>query len=205
MTRLVLVRHGESEWNAEGRFQGQGGSGLSDRGRREAAALAAHLPGRFPDTVLVAASDQQRVAETVAPTVERLGASVAVLVDPRLREMNVSAWSGRLLVDLAAEEGEALSAWRRGVDLPGSTSETFIDFRARVLGALEDAATKAGDATVLMFTHGGCLRTALGAVLDLPPSGQHRLVPAANASVTVLRDDGDGLRLATYNETAHLT
>lgn len=204
MTRLVLVRHGESAWNAEGRFQGQGGSGLSQRGREQAAALAGYLSQRFPDTVLLVASDLERVTETAAPTIERLGPSVASLVDPRLREMNVGGWSGRLLADLAVEEADDLAAWRRGVDLASAIGESFADLRTRVAAALADAAAKAGEGEVLVFTHGGCIRSALGAVFDLPPGGEHRVAPAANASVSVLHDDGASLRLASYNETTHL-
>ena len=66
-TRLVLVRHGESLWNAEGRLQGQGGTGLSELGHQQAELVAAYLCERFPDVTAVVGSDLQRVAQTAQP------------------------------------------------------------------------------------------------------------------------------------------
>jgi glucosyl-3-phosphoglycerate phosphatase len=204
--RLVLVRHGESLWNAAGMFQGHGGVGVSDRGRRQAAVTAGVLAGRFDDVALVARSDLPRVVETAAPAEPRLGARV--VVDARLREVDVGRWTGMTYQEVAREDPDAMRAWLRGDDVPRGGGETFADLRKRVWAAVEDllAAVAAREpATVVVFTHGGPIRVAVAEALGLPTGGERSLGAVANCSLTVLRLDRAGTgQLVAYNQAEHL-
>lgn len=200
---LVLVRHGESAWNASRRFQGHVGEGLSARGHAQAAATAAHLAERFPGPWHVVRSDLTRVAETAAPLVERTGATEAV--DPRWRELDMGAWSGRTYDEIARTDPEGLAAWRGFRDLDAMERESYATFRARVSAALDDARHPGDDGGVtVVVTHGGTVRIAVAAVLGLPPGSEHVLAPARNTSLTVLADTDGALRLRSYNEGEHL-
>lgn len=202
--RLVLVRHGESEWNAAGIMQGHGGSGLNDRGRWQADTTAAYLHRVLPEVALIARSDLQRVEETAAPAERLLGADV--VVDKRLREIDVGTWTGKTRDEVLVEDPEAAAAWERGEDWPRGGAETFADLRARVWEAIEDLLGRLpGGGTAVVFTHGGCVRVAAAAALGLPGGGERSVEPVANCSLSALHAHRSGLRLAVYNSVGHLT
>lgn len=199
---IVLVRHGLSIWNAAGIYQGQSGPGLDPVGHVQATLVAEHLVARFPSIRLIVRSDLVRVAETARPLAERL--AVPVLVDERLRELDLGSWVGRPHHEVAASEPEALAAWQAWEDAPSHGGERLTAFRRRTGAALADLRAGADDGTVVVFTHGGVIRMLVGAALGLDPAGEALLVGVANASVTVLECSAPGLRLVTYNETGHL-
>ena len=167
--RLVLVRHGQSTWNAEGRLQGQADPPLSESGREEARALAPHLAG-FPAERVVT-SDLRRARETAA----LLGHDGARR-DPRWREIDVGAWSGRSLDELP--RGAEVS-WRAGPLVPPG-GESWGALTARVRGAAEELAAAGG--AWLVVAHGGVIRALVGELAGVDPT---RLAGPANASVTV--------------------
>lgn len=183
MKRLLLVRHGETEWNAARRLQGQTDIALSDHGRAQARALGPLVAQLRPDVALT--SDLLRASETAA----LLGADARP--DPRLREQDLGLWSGREIAGLPVSE---YREWRAGRFVPEG-AESWQVFRARVLSALEAARDAATDAA-LVVCHGGVIRAALDAVLDLPPS---RIIPVGPASLTVIAWPEDGPRLEAFN------
>ncbi len=205
--RLVLVRHGESTWNAEGRIQGQLGPGLSGRGRDQAATVARWLRDRHPRPGAVAVSDLPRVTETAAAYLNL--APSAVVTDVRLREIDNGEWSGRTTAEVAAAYPEQIAAIRRGEDIPRGGGETFAQLTARVDAALRELAGRiaadGAEPVALVFTHGGPIRVAVAAALGLPAGGHALLEPPGNCSVTELSVlvglDGTSLarRLAGYN------
>lgn len=202
-TRVVLVRHAESEWNASGRFQGHQGAGLSRRGAVQAEATAAHLAVIEPAVGLIVRSDLQRVAESAAPAESRFP-DVDVLVDERLREVDVGYWSGLSHEEIAERDPDGFRAWRDGRDLPRGGGETLAEMQHRVLAALDDAAARVGAGTVLVFTHGGPVRAAVTSALGLSVTDRRRLSTVANGSLTVL-EFADGHRsVLTFNATGHL-
>jgi probable phosphoglycerate mutase len=171
--RLVLVRHGQSTWNAEGRLQGQADPPLSDLGRREAEDLRGTLAG-FPAERVVC-SDLRRTRETAAA----LGHPEAA-PDPVWREIDVGEWAGRMLADLPAGPEPS---WRGGDLLPPG-GERWEELEARVADALDGLAAQGGE--WLVVTHGGVIRAAVAYV-----TGAHaqRIAGPANASVTVLEPE----------------
>ena len=199
-TTVVLVRHGESVWNAENRLQGQGGTGLSDLGHRQAAATAQYLRRRYPHVVAAVRSDLQRVEQTARPWAET--APVAVQVDSRWREIDVGTWSGQTWDEVAVSDPKTLAAWRAGQDVRRGGGETFAELRARTWTALDELRSCEG--TVLVFTHGGSIRLGVAAAIGLPVMGEHALGPVGNCSVTELLLDDSTTRLLSYNTRDHL-
>jgi probable phosphoglycerate mutase len=180
--RLVIVRHGESTWNAEGRLQGQADPPLSGRGRDEARALAAAMDGALPARVV--SSDLERARETAA----LLGHPDAP-TDPRLREIDAGEWQGRSLAELPQD-----TSWRAGpITPPGG--ETWEEFQARVADVVEELLE---DGPWLVVAHGGFVRAA---VAHLARADAKRLHGPPNASLTVVSRG----RLHAYAWTPHLS
>jgi glucosyl-3-phosphoglycerate phosphatase len=217
--RLVLVRHGESIWNAEGRIQGQLCAGLSANGHAQAAATGPALAAAYPDATLVT-SDLQRTVETAAPLAEALERDP--LPDPRLRERTFGAWEGRLRDEVIAAEGERWRRWLAGEDVVeevgGESAEMLADRVEPVLRELFAATPP--DGVTIAVTHGGPIWHGVHRLLDLPIG---TLGGVDNTSVTELLgwhdvtspkadlDDpdaanGDELRIVLdrWNEIAHL-
>ncbi|TCC28620.1 histidine phosphatase family protein [Kribbella sindirgiensis] len=188
---LVLLRHGESVWNAEHRYQGQQGTGLSARGRQQAKQAAEYLQSFEFDAIV--ASDLQRVTETLQPYVDTLD-QPSVRIDRRWREIDVGTWGGRLIAEVAAEEPDVVEAFARGEDIARGGGETFRQLRARVWEAMQ-AIAHADVRRVLVVTHGGPIRVAAAAALGLPVGAEMVLDPPGNCSLTRLRLDG----LTAYN------
>ncbi len=179
--RLVLVRHAESTWNAEGRLQGQADPPLSDAGRREAEALAQVLGG-FPAERVVA-SDLRRARETAT-----LAGFAGAALDRRWREVGVGEWAGRPLSELPPGSEPA---WRGGPLVPPG-GERWEEMAARVADAIDELVAAGG--AWLIVTHGGVIRAAVAYLTGAEPQ---RISGPVNASVTVL-EPGDPPRLLAY-------
>lgn len=185
--RLLLVRHGQSEWNAGRVLQGQADIPLSDLGRAQALALAPTVAALAPDRAVT--SDLARARDTAA----HLGHPTARL-DPALREIDVGAWQGRSIPALQQEDAAAYSGWRAGTHRPDG-GEDWPAFVARVDRAIR-AEAAVGGRTVLVVCHGGVIRAALQALIGLTPRA---VLPVAPASLTAVRLDGGTARLELYN------
>jgi broad specificity phosphatase PhoE len=139
VTTILLARHGETDWNRAGRYQGHADEPLNDTGRGQARELAVRL--RSEPITAVYSSDLRRASETAAIVGEALG--LPVELDRRLREIDVGTWQGRTHVE---NDG---SPW---------DGETHDDHRARVVAALLDIARDHPGEPVLVVAHGGTLR-----------------------------------------------
>jgi broad specificity phosphatase PhoE len=181
--RLILVRHGESTWNAEERLQGQLDPPLSDRGREQSRALAATLDG-LPDDHVVC-SDLGRARETA----ELLGLQPARF-DPRWREIDVGEWGGRTAAEIDAQ-GSELTNWRGGPRRAPS-GEPWEAFSTRVAGAVDELIAASG--SWLVVCHGGCIRVAAAHLTGADPL---HLGSPPNASATVF-ELGARPRLLVY-------
>ena len=202
MARVVLVRHGESLWNAERRFQGWGGPGLTARGHGQAREVARALAGRVRQPAVLIRSDLPRVAETAAALEAAYGTTAAV--DPRWREIDLGAWTGRTFAEVEREVPDDLAAWRRGEDVAAGGEERFADLRTRVRTALGDAVRVAGASGVaVVVTHGGPIRSAVALALGL--ATEVSLVGVPNCSVTELEVGDAGTRLVAYGAARHLS
>jgi probable phosphoglycerate mutase len=177
--RLILVRHGQSTWNADGLLQGQADPPLSDVGRAEAAALAPALAGFPADRVVC--SDMTRARETAA-----LAGHPSPRLDARWREIFVGEWAGRPLAELP---GGSEASWRGGPIVPPG-GESWGDLSARVTEALHEL--RAAGGSWLVVCHGGAVRAAVAALTGADPQ---QMGGPGNASITVLEPSG---RLFAY-------
>jgi len=150
MTELLLVRHGETDWNVEHRVQGHTDRPLNETGLAQARALAAELADEHIDAIY--ASDLARARDTAHAIAEPRGLAVAVL--PSLREKNFGTWEGLRDDEIRERFPEAESG-------PWGDAETTEELAARVLGALGEIAEQHPEGRVLVVTHGGPLRAVL--------------------------------------------
>lgn len=198
-SRVLLWRHGQTAYNASGRFQGQADVPLDDVGvvqvKRAAEALAASLTD---EPVRIVASDLVRASATAAALGSLLG--VPVEPDPRLREVHAGKWQGLLRPEIAAGWPADLEAWRRGdpdVRL-GETGETRREAARRAAAAVEaHAATTEG--VLVCAGHGAALRGALLELIGLPDQPWGAFQGLRNAHWVELTP---AWRLARYNVSA---
>ena len=193
---LHLVRHGESVWNLEGRYQGEADSGLSELGREQAELFGAAFAAEVPTPDLVVSSDLPRVRDTAARYAERVGAEVRI--DPALREMSGGDGAGMTFEEAQAAHPEIVAAVAAGADIArGIGGETFSETRERVVAALERASAEVagrdGNQVVVVFTSGNPIRLATAHLLGLPTPGHMPFSAPDNCSITTFRlRDGRG-------------
>jgi len=165
--RLLLLRHGQSTWNADGRWQGQADPPLSPLGEEQARDAARRLaPGQF---CRVLASDLRRARRTAEILAEALG--LPVEVDPDLREIDVGDWQGLTRAEIDRRAPGALADWSEGrsESTPGGETRTQLTDRARAALQRAAATAAAGD-RVLLVSHGALIRH-LDRALGLVPHG----------------------------------
>jgi glucosyl-3-phosphoglycerate phosphatase len=156
MARVLVVRHGESVWNAESRWQGWADPPLSALGEEQANEAATRLRGA--GLVAVASSDLQRARRTASIVAAGLGLA-PVTVDPDLRERDVGAWSGLTTDEIEGRWPGMIRAWRRGEVPRPPDGETTEALTSRAVAALGRVAAGLGrDGPVLVVSHGGVVR-----------------------------------------------
>jgi probable phosphoglycerate mutase len=165
--RLLLLRHGQSTWNADGRWQGQADPPLSPLGEEQARHAARRLaPGQFSRLL---ASDLRRARQTAEILALALG--LAVEVDPDLREIDVGDWQGLTRAEINQRAPGALADWSEGrsESTPGGETRTHLTDRAHAALVRAAAAASAGD-RVLLVSHGALIRN-LDRAMGLVPHG----------------------------------
>jgi len=165
MTTLILIRHGETDWNIEGRYTGQSDVPLNARGLEQANSLAEQLQGRKIDVIY--SSDLRRAHQTAEALAESCG--VRILIDPRLREVHQGEWEGMLFKDIRARYSQAWEQRARDpllVAPPGG--ETVGEVRARVLEALREILQQHPDGHLAIVSHGLVLALIKVHIAGLP-------------------------------------
>ena len=197
MSRLIVWRHGNTDWNAGGRVQGQADVPLNQLGHRQAAE-AAQLLVRWGPAAIVA-SDLRRAADTAAALAALTG--LPVRYDPRLRERFFGAWQGLLMADVARTRPAEHARWRAGADVVGDGIETLDDLGKRVADALQDAVDLGpAGGPVVVATHGAAARQGVGQLLGWPLPQLRTLRALQNCHwVELTHDDARGWQLAAYN------
>jgi len=202
--RLVLWRHGQTAWNLEHRFQGQSDVPLDQTGLRQAEIAASQLVLLPPSAIV--SSDLLRAQSTAAPLAA--GAGLPVHQDARLRETYAGGWQGLTREELQRDFGADLAAWAGGSDLRPGGGERRTEVAARMVAAIDEAlALVEPGGTLVVVTHGGSARAAVGQLLGLPPEHWSILGVLTNCAWTVLQQqpdpDGAGVavrwRLEEYN------
>jgi broad specificity phosphatase PhoE len=161
-TTIVLVRHGETDWNLERRFQGHADPPLNARGRAQAHELAEELAAH-PVSVAYT-SPLRRASQTAEILVRRLG--VELHTSETLMEVDVGSWSGLTHAEIEARYPDGYRRWLdqgQGWD----DGETYDELGARVVSGLLELGSRHAGETVLAVTHGGPIRSALASVAGL--------------------------------------
>lgn len=201
--RLLLVRHGVTDWNREGRFQGHLDPPLSDEGRFEARLVADRLAASEQHRPSVIVSSSQRRALETAETIAAGLPGGAVRSDGRLMEIGQGEWEGRTHAELAVDDAERYARWRsvHGREPPPG-GEPHDAAAGRVAAAVDELlATDAWPACVV--SHGGTLRLLVERLLAL--SGERGwALDLDNASLSVLEEAEGAWLLERWNDTAHL-
>jgi glucosyl-3-phosphoglycerate phosphatase len=197
MRRLIVWRHGNTDWNAGGRVQGQSDVPLNKVGHRQAVEAAEILVRLRPAAIV--ASDLRRAADTAAVLAALTG--LHVHYDPRLRERYFGAWQGMLMTEVARTRPEEYQRWTSGADVIGGDVETLDDLGKRVGEALEAAADMAPPGgTVVVVTHGAAARQGIGHLLGWPREQLRTLRALQNCHwVDLTHDSARGWQIAAYN------
>ncbi len=148
--KLLLVRHGQTDWNKEGRWQGQSDPPLNEYGREQARRTAGELRGRAPAALY--SSDLRRALETAQILGVRM--DLSVIPEPRLREINLGRWQGMLSADIEMENPDEYRRWHTAplsVRPPGG--EDIMALTARVLAAINEIIARYPDESVLVVAH----------------------------------------------------
>ena len=200
--RLLLVRHGITDWNREGRWQGRLDPPLSAAGRREAAMVAARLAADAAlRPVRIVSSPLARAAQTALIIGEAVG--VEVEEDDRLVEIGAGEWEGRTHDELDATDRERYRAWRSAasdVNPPGG--ERLDETLSRTRSAI-DAVAADPRSPALLVSHGGVLRVVAHQLFAVPRDRMWSL-DVDNASLGVGAAYEGGWRLERWNDTLHL-
>lgn len=181
--KLVLWRHGRTDWNLNNRFQGALDIDLDEVGIAQAAAAANVLSSMAPTAIV--SSDLSRARRTAQALATRVG--LGVTTDERLRETNGGQWQGLTRPEILERDPELLNAWVAGHDVRPPGGETRGEVAERMMAAIDDHLTSIPrGGTLVIVSHGGALRGAIGSLMRLLPHQWTALGVLSNCSWSVL-------------------
>jgi probable phosphoglycerate mutase len=196
----VIWRHGRTEWNATGRFQGHLDPPLDDDGREQVTRVAALLAAGLPEHTVVVSSDLSRAAETAAPLTELLG--VPLLLDARLREHGLGCWEGLTRDEVAERFPDQYADWIAGRPVRGRGGEEPSAVGERALAALAELPPAE---VAVVVTHGGTAGRLVEQLLRLGPEHRRVFGALANCAWSELAFQSTRWRLIRHNSTvSHL-
>jgi broad specificity phosphatase PhoE len=187
VTELLLVRHGETDWNRERRFQGHADPPLNDAGREQARELADRLAGE--NIAAVYTSDLRRARETAEILAARFDAEIVALRE--LREIDVGSWQGLTWPEIEERHPDGAARWHH--DGHGwDSGETYVELGERVVAAMREIVARHGGQRVLVVGHGGTVRAMRAFVEGVSVTESRQRSPAmANCEVfRVVTEDG---------------
>lgn len=200
MKRIYLIRHGQTDWNVEGRWQGTLDVPLSEVGYKQAAALATHLQDRQINSIY--SSDLMRAWKTAEPLAKIKG--LAIRKDARLRELNLGVFQGLTHDEIRMkypEEAKGMEADYMDYVVPQGESRRAM--QARAYEIWQEIVANEPNEPIAVFSHGGTIRLLL---MKLFPDESERLtkVRITNTCVTTIDVEGDTLHLVDLANASHL-
>ena len=201
--RILLVRHGETVWNQENRWQGQADVPLSDNGRDQSWRLARRLDAEKRSVQAIYTSDLSRAVDTALILGRTLG--VEPTIETGWREMNIGTWSGLRTGEVIARHPEEWERLRAGEDLPRGGGETFAHFQGRLIDAARSLVNRHPGQQVAVVTHGGAVRAFLLYCRGLAMREFRKIDKIGNTGLSKVTLSADGSALIHYvNDTSHL-
>ncbi|MEU8187842.1 histidine phosphatase family protein, partial [Micromonospora carbonacea] len=203
-TRLILVRHGETEFTEQRRYSGRGDVPLSARGRAQVRATAARVAALAPAVAAVVSSPLSRCTATARAIAGALREPVPVRTDDDLIECDFGAWEGRTFAEVRAGWQGELDAWLASTRVAPPDGESFTEVAARVTRATDALVGAYPGETVVVVSHVSPIKLVLREALAADDAFLHRLyLDAAGISVLDRWPDG-GVAVRSVNDTAHL-
>lgn len=202
MVKFVIVRHGYSEFNKQGRFSGQADIALDEIGREQADLIAKYVTENFKiDSIY--SSDLCRAYETARPTAEILG--LGIIKEKGLRELHVGKWQGMFVKDIEREYPEEFTLFKNNVGFARPVGgESYPELMVRSSDTFEKIARANEGKTVFVATHGGIIRALRCAWSGITPEGIQEVAHVKNASISVAEYcDGKGV-FSEIGYTDHL-
>ena len=203
MTQLLLIRHGQTEWNQARRIQGNGDSPLTDRGQAQAEA-AANALARF-DVAAIYASDAGRAVQTADPIARATG--LTVRTDARLRERHYGMFEGKTHDELREQHPEIHFEYlKRRPDFVVPGGESLAELQARTVAACTDIAHEQPGKHVAVVAHGGTIRAFARYALAVPLNVAWR-AQIENGGLTIVQHENTHdfpWTMLTFNDMAHL-
>ncbi len=194
--RVLLWRHGQTDWNMINRFQGHSDIPLNDVGRYQVQHAAEILAGMNPTAII--SSDLGRARETAQALAKLVG--LPVTTHEGLRETNGGLWEGKTGKENRAEDFQNFIRWIDGEDNPaGTTGERRSEVAARAVAAISEALADKTDQLLIVATHGGTARCVLGDLLQLPLSHWGVIGGLSNASWSILQRNPRQWNLIEHN------
>lgn len=204
--KLLLTRHGETDWNLIHRYQGQSDVPLNQTGIRQAEQLAKRLAAEKIDAIyssdLSRAVDTAKIVQNLQGTTNPQG--LVVTTDMRWRELSFGKWERLNHEEIQAQWHDEATVWYADmVNLSPPGGESLLQLAERVQSALEELKSKHKGQTVLVVTHSGAIQALLCLILgmDLKRYWQFRVL---QASLTVINFHEDNAALKLFNDTSHL-
>ena len=199
-TRFLVVRHGETTWGAEARFAGRQDVPLTQRGRRQASAVAARI--RFLTPAVVLTSPMQRCRNTAQAIAAEVGAPV--VIDERLIDGTLGDWTGLRAAEIEERWPVEFAAWRSDTDAAPPGGESFSEIRQRVRPMMSDALATYRGHTIVLVTHAAPSKMILATALNVDSTVAYRMrVDTASLSGFTVESDG-AVMVWALNETGHL-
>lgn len=200
MTTLWLLRHAQSQWNHEGRWQGQADTSLSELGRQQAHRVGKRLR-RFQIQHLIS-SDARRALETA----QIVGSYLNLTPTPHagLRESDIGLWAGLTTAEIMAGFPDEWAAMNARQEVRRGGGETYGELRARTLAAAQEVVAQFPGQTILMVSHGAAIRALISAALGLDLFTMHNLWIGSNTALSRLYYREGHFHLDLHNDTAHL-
>ncbi len=201
MTRLYLIRHGRSTWNAQRRWQGLSDPPLDDVGRDQARRLAERLRGNGHELVALYTSPLQRAQETADIIGETL--DLPVVSDDRLKERNIGVFTGLTIAQFEEQYPDVLRRMAEADEnlmIPGE--EDAGQFRALVATFFDEIVTRHGEGPVGVVSHGGTLGTYLNHLIGL--SSRFSPFRFGNTSLSIVDVDPARPRIVLLNDICHV-
>ena len=203
MTVIHLIRHAETDWNSQQRWQGHADIPLNAAGMRQVELATRRFTQELRGIGAIYSSDLSRAVATAAPLAAQLG--LELQLRPALREIDLGRWSGKTYAEIAVAFPDEVAALEAGHDIPRGGGETVAQLMQRIVTELNALAAMHRDEAIAVVTHGGCIRMALAHAYrhDAVRFSHHTAVD--NTSLTTMTMTADGWAVLRSNDHAHLT
>ncbi|MCC6955546.1 MAG: histidine phosphatase family protein [Anaerolineales bacterium] len=208
MTHLLLVRHAQTAWNADGRFMGQADIELDEKGLRQADAVGRRLALERPEAIYT--SDLKRAAQTAESIRRSIAESCApappppLIAEPALREIDFGGWQGLNYEQITANYPDALNAWQADLlNYAPPDGESAAQMFERFFAAYTRIVENHPGASVILVAHGGPLQALLSHLLGLSVDRFWQL-QMSNAGISEVTLYPAGAVLNRFNDAGHL-